>query len=188
MTRIPSFWLRLLHAERGALLWVPALWAAAAVVLFGMVQSSMERTFYNHTRDLRLALGPLDLQTERHADGQAFTMALRQGLAEKRELTLVGDDVVQRRVAALLGAPLPAEPQRWMRATRNLNVSVYLTARLREADGLLQASVALWNVGSEAQFARFAASGKAAPSLGRALADSVGQALFSPQTALHASR
>ena len=188
MSQARPLWLRFLHAERGALLWVPALWAAAALVLFGMVQSSKERTFYNHTLDLRLALGPLDLQTADAAESQAFTYALRRGLAAQRELTLVGDEVIRRRVESLLGAPLPKEPQRWMRATRNLNVSVYLTASLDDTKGRLLASVALWHVGSEQEFARFSAAGETALSLGLALADSVGQALFSPQRSLHAAR
>jgi hypothetical protein len=178
-----SLWLRWLGAERGVLLWLPGLWLVAALVLFAIVQASEERTFYNHTRDLRMALGPLDLAAVGAGDGVAFTAALRQGLAAERELTLVADDVVRGRVRQLLGAPLPEDPRRWMRATRSLNLSVYLTARLLQDGEELHASARLWSVGDEAEIARFSTRQGSAASLGRALADSVSSALFSPQAA-----
>ncbi len=188
MAPVRPLWLRLLHAERGVLLWLPALWAAAALVLFGIVQAGTERSHYNHTLDLRLALGPVDWTAADADRGQAFAAALRQALVAQRELTLVQDEVIRRRVESLLGVPPPEEPRLWMRATRNLNVSVYLTARLWDVEDRLHASVALWSVGTEEEFARFSTGGEGAPFLAQALADSVGRALFTPQGRQHAAR
>ena len=174
--------LRLLCFERGALLWVPGLWAAAAVVLFGILQAPAERTFFNHTRDLKVALGPLDVAAVPAAAGEAFEAGLRRGLEAQREITLVAASPVRQRAEAVLGAPLPSDPRRWMRATRNLNLTYFVTARLEPAAGGWQASAEVWQVAEETRLRAFAASATAAESLGRSLADSVSTAFFSPRS------
>lgn len=188
MPPVSPFWLRLVTAERGAILWIAGLWAAGALVLFAMVQASRDCTFYNYTRELRVAVGPVELQSASPDDAHEFTMGLRQGLAAQRELTLVGDEVIRRRVEALLGKPAPDDLQHWMRATRNLNVSVYVSADLQGAAGGLRASVSLWRVANEVQLAHFSAVDGTPHALGRALADSLRQVFFMPQTGLQASR
>lgn len=173
--------LRLLCYERGAVLWLPSLWLAMAAVLFGILQAPAERTFFNHTRDLKVALGPLDLEAAPAAAAQAFEAGLRAGLAAQRELTLVAAAPVRQRAEAVLGVPLPPDPRRWMRATRNLNVSYFVTAQLRnEGDGW-QASAEVWQVAEETRLRTFTAHAHTAETLGRGLADSVGAALFTPR-------
>lgn len=174
-------WLRLLCFERGVVLWLPGLWAAAALVSFAILQATKEPNQFNHTRDLRVAVGPLDVAAAPADAARAFETGLRGGLAAQRELTLVADERVRARAEAVLGKPLPADPRRWMRATRNLNLSNFVTASLAPSAGDLHAKVEVWQVADERRIHAFEARTAAAADLGRALADSVSAVLFSPR-------
>lgn len=179
--RTPTRWLRFLCFERGALLWVPSLWLASALVLFAILQAAAERAFYNHAQDLKVALGPLELGTLSVPEAAAFERGLRQGLAAQRELTLLGADPVLERAAAVLGSPLPSDARRWMRATRNLNVSYFVTASASPDGRQVQGLAELWRVADERRLHAVAARSDGAAGLGRALADSLGTVLFSPR-------
>jgi hypothetical protein len=183
-------WLHVLSLERGALLWLPSLAAAAALVLFGILQAASQRGLDNHTRELRIAVGPLGAEAAVPAARRAdFEAGLRRGLGSKRELVLVGAEALEARVAAVFGQPLPSEPRRWMRATRSLNVSYFVTASLAvAAGGLCTAQVELWQVADETSVAVFDAGAAAPADLGSSLADSVHGALFRPRGAVTAQR
>ena len=179
--RAPSRWLGFLCFERGALLWIPSLWLASALVLFAILQAAAERAFYNHAQDLKVALGPLELGTLSVPEAAAFETGLRQGLAAQRELTLLGAAPVRARAEAVLGTPLPSDARRWIRATRNLNVSYFVTASARPNASTVQGMAELWRVADERRLHAVAARAAGAAGLGRALADSLGAVLFSPR-------
>ncbi len=182
-------WLQFLSLGRGAPLWLPSLWAAAALVFFGILQAASQRSFSNHTRALRVAVGPLSVEGGVPAAELAdFETGLRRGLAAQRELTLVEPQQLQERVAAVCGRPLPSEPWRWMRATRNLNVSYFVSARFAGGVGSCLARVELWDVADEGSLAAFDAVAAAPEALGLALADSLRGALFRPREARSAWR
>ncbi len=178
---VRSRWLRVLCFERGVVLWLPGLWVAAGLVFFAIRQAAAERTLFNHTRDLRIAVGPLDLVAAPVGAARAFEVGLRDGLASQRELTLVTAERVRSRAEAVLGTPLPSDPRRWMRATRNLNLSNYVTASLAPSAQDFLGRVEVWQVADERRLHTFEARTAEAENLGRALADSVSTVLFSPR-------
>lgn len=185
---IATRWLQYLSLGRGAPLWLPSLWAAAALVLFGILQAASQRGFDNQTRELRVALGPFSSPGVPTPILAQFEDGLRRGLTAQRELSLLPPERLHERVAAVCGLPLPGEPWRWMRATRNLNVSYFVSARFTREHDLWAAQVEIWHVADESTWAAFDAVGSAPGALGRAVADSVQRALFRPRPATTASR
>ena len=170
--------LALVFAERGAVLWIPSLLLAAAAVLFAIRLAP--GTPFNQSRDLRIALGPVQAHGASAADRSEFETGLRQGLASQRELVLMDPEVVRARLRATLGTPAPVEPQAWMRSTRTLNVRFYLTGNLELLPAGFRASVQVWSVANERTLCTLDAAAAAPEPLGRALADSVGATLFRP--------
>ncbi|UCE03858.1 MAG: hypothetical protein JSW67_06640 [Candidatus Latescibacterota bacterium] len=173
--------LALISFERGALLWVPALWLAAAALLFAILQATSEEALYNHARELRVAIGPLRGTGLSASAREEFAAGLRAGLAAQRELTLVAEESVQRRLRAVLGAAAPPDPQRWMRATRNLNVRYWLHPVLMRAGLQFDGSLSVWEVAPEREVHSVRAVEKDLNRLGRVLADSIGVVLFRPR-------
>jgi hypothetical protein len=173
--------LALISFERGAVLWVPAVWLAAAALLFAILQATSEQALFNHARELRVAIGPLRVTDISDSGREEFAAGLRAGLAAQRELTLVGDKSVQRRLHAVLGPAAPPDPQRWMRATRNLNVRYWLHPILVRAGLRFDGSLSVWEVAPEREVHTVRAVETNLNRLGRVLADSVGVVLFRPR-------
>jgi hypothetical protein len=178
--------LALAFAERGAVLWIPSLLLAAAAVLFAIRLAP--GTPFNQSRDLRVALGPVQAAGATAAARREFETGLRQGLAAQRELVLMDAELVRARLRAALGTPVPPEPLAWMRSTRALNVRFYVTGALEPRPVGFAARVQVWNVASERTLCTLVATAAAPEPLGRSLADSVGVALFRPGIMTAATR
>jgi hypothetical protein len=178
--------LALAFAERGAVLWIPSLLLAAAAVLFAIRLAP--GTPFNQSRDLRVALGPVQGSGATAAARREFETGLRQGLAAQRELVLMDAELVRARLRATLGTPAPPEPLAWMRSTRALNVRYYVTGALEPRPVGFAARVQVWNVASERTLCTLDATAAAPEPLGRSLADSVGVALFRPGIMTAATR
>ncbi|MFQ5599179.1 MAG: hypothetical protein ACE5G2_01355 [Candidatus Krumholzibacteriia bacterium] len=180
--------LRLVSTERGALLWGPSVLVAAYLVLFGIHQAPAELSLFNLTRDLRVAIGPLQAHGVDTAQADAFRRGLRRGLSRQRELSLVDSERMAARLEAVLGQPAPRDPQSWIRATRNLNVRFYLTGELQSRAGHVEARLEVWEVSRERAVCTIGARHAEPLQLGLALADSIGVTLFRPQLLSAAAR
>jgi hypothetical protein len=176
-----SHLLRLVGCENGAFFWLPSVLAAAALVLFAVRQAPSDHNLFNHARELRVALGPVRVAEQARAAAGAFESGLERGLRAQRELTLVDPERLRARLGALLGREAPADPRRWLRGTRGMNVLYCLAAQLESRPRGWGARLEVWEVASEQRVHTLSAEASSAESLGRILADSVAVALFSPQ-------
>ena len=188
MSTLRRRFLWFLSLENGALLCLPALLVASALVLFAIRQASSERALFNHARELRVALGPVRVADAPAAEAAAFESGLLRGLRAQRELTLVDPERVRARLRAVLGADDATDARSWMRGTRSLNVLYCLAAELESEPRGWSARLEVWDVASEQRVHALRARGQAAEPLGRALADSVSVALFRPAGATQAAR
>ena len=188
LSELRSRLLEPLALEKGALFWIPSILVAAALVLFGIRQAPSERTLFNHARDLRVALGPVDATGSSLEAVRAFETGLARGLRAQRELTLVDPARVRARLVAVLDGDVPPDPRSWMRGTRSLNVLYCLAAQLQADSQGWKARLDVWEVASEQRVHSLTASARGTEELGRALADSVSVALFTPQRSSQAAR
>ncbi len=180
--------LQLLAFEHGALLCLPAVLVAAALVLFALRQAASEGALFNHARELRVAVGPARVAETARGAAEAFESGLVRGLRAQRELVLVEPARVRARLEAVLGGEPPEDARTWMRSTRSLNV-LYCLAPVLEADARgWNARLDVWDVAREERVHTLRARAAEAGTLGRALADSVSSALFRPSAGARAAR
>ena len=121
----------LLSREHAAVVWLPGVLLAAAIVLFAIHQAPAELTLYTQSRATRVVVGPL-----RGPVVAEFARGLRQSLEPHREFTVVGAEVVQACLHDALGdlGDLVAEPSAslaWIRATRGLKAQFYIAGELQ---------------------------------------------------------
>lgn len=173
--------LQVVGFENGALFWMPSVLLAAALVLFAVRQAPSERNLFNLARELRIALGPVRTDAGARPGVAAFESGLQSGLRAQRELTLVDPERLRARLGAVIGGEIPADPRGWMRGTRGMNVLYCLSAWLETRPPGWGARLEVWEVASERRVHTLNAEAASAESLGRALADSLAAALFSPR-------
>ncbi len=91
--RRPRSWsrtlLEVLGWERGAVLWVPSLLAAAYLVLFGIRQAPLGFSLFHYSTGLRIVLGPMHPGSATDSDRAGFVAGLRRGLGRRGSIDLV---------------------------------------------------------------------------------------------------
>lgn len=168
--------------ERGAVFWIPGLLAAAWLTLFAMRVAPSASTLFTHATSLRVVVLPGGTDS---APGQTRTdAALRRRLAQDGELTVVDSVRVARRLATLPAAAA-TEIGAVLHAVRPLNAHVVVrTSVTARADSDLQARAEVWDGRTELRTHVCIATADLPEPLGRALGDSLREALRRPQTAL----
>ena len=172
----------LFNQEYGALLWVPSVLAAAAVLLWALQIVPSESARYTESADFLVVLGPVAGLAEEPATVVEFRRALRAHLELQREFHLIDDAALQKRLHAVHGGSLPTDPLDWIRASRNFKARFYLTGEIsRLADGDLVTQFVVWEAATEQ--ALDTVEGRAATPNGAAtqVANALGVTLFSPQ-------
>ena len=173
----------LLSREHGAVVWLPGVLVAAAVVLFAIHQAPAELTLYTQSRATRVVVGPLDGPMVAE-----FARGLRQSLEPHREFTVVGAEVVQACLQSTIGdlaalSPGPSPSLAWIRATRGLKAQFYVGGELQRHGDEVTGVVEVWEASRERVLHRFAASHRNPVALGSILGDSVVARLFDVELA-----
>ena len=178
-------WGRTFHAalgfERGAVLWVPSLLAAAYLVLFGIRQAPLGFSLFHYSTGVRIVLGPLRPGSASATDFAGFLAGLRQGLGRHGELAIVDAAAVTRRLAAVHGDPDPDDPRQWIRASRDLNARLYLAGELTGSPGDLRGRLVAWQARDERPVLVVQSHAAGSEALGLALADSLSAGIFNPR-------
>jgi len=172
----------LASAERGAVLWLPALLLAVAVTLFAMQVAPAGVSLFTRTTSLRIALGPCVTDGATASECASFVGAVRHTLAERGDVSLVDSLRVARRLAAANGTPGSLDALLY--AVRPLNPHLALQLELhRSAEGWL-GRVEAWDVHDERRTVVVEAAESRPEILGRAVAESLSVALYRPGAAL----
>ena len=178
-------WGRTFHAvlgfERGAVLWVPSLLAAAYLVLFGIRQAPLGFSLFHYSTGVRIVLGPLRPGSASSAEFTGFLGGLRQGLGRHGGLALVDAAAVTHRLNAVQGDPNPDDPRQWIRASRDLNARLYVAGELAGGGDDLRGRLVAWQARDERPVLVVQSHAAGSEALGLALADSLSAGIFNPR-------
>jgi hypothetical protein len=175
LQRARSLLLRLLYAERGAVLWVPSLLAATYLVLFA-VHLTPRPYLFNRLTGRRLIVGPVRCGAGEEEQCGLLLGALRHGLERTPELALLDSARVARFVADKPGL----DDTGFLHATRALNAQVCLTGKVDiDADGM-RVHLEAWEPRDMRRLLSVDLCGTHPEALGSALADSVSSIVFRP--------
>jgi hypothetical protein len=173
--------LDLVARERGALLWLPALFGSAWLVLFALRVAPMGSSLFTRTTSLRIAVGPW----EGDADAARAVAELRQRLGQGGEISLVDSLRVAERLAAVAGdsSPWGATPpdSTLVRALRPLNAHLAVTGRIAREGAGYRGELRAFDARRDRWVLHAAATGALPESVGAALAESLRTAAFAPR-------
>ena len=173
----------LASAERGALLWVPAMLLATSVALFAARVAPSGVSLFTHTTSLRIAIGPCTGEGTTPAERAAFVSALRRSLASRGDVSVVDSMKVARMLGSGATVDSGLATAEYLRALRPLGPHLALQAELRRTHGLLGARVEAWDLHEPRSVLEVRAQANAPDALGHAVACSLGSAFSEPRHA-----